>query len=127
MTLHLFLLSLAALVSFGIIVIGILYLASPKQIVGNFGLTSPVLNANTCSWLRTKGVRDVTSGLLVLTLMLTTNSRTVGIALLVLAAIPFGDLANVLGSGGSKSKAFSIHGITCAVMLVAGFLLIHAF
>jgi len=35
-------------------------------------------------------------------------------------------LSIVLGSGGSKSQAFSIHGVTCAVMLVVGLLLINA-
>jgi hypothetical protein len=64
--------------------------------------------------------------LLVLTLMLTADSRSLGIALLALAVIPFGDMSNILGSGGSKSKAFSVHGVTCAVMLVVGLLLIHA-
>jgi hypothetical protein len=43
-----------------------------------------------------------------------------------LAIIPFGDMSIILGSGGSKSRAFSIHGVTCAVMLVVGLLLIHA-
>jgi hypothetical protein len=41
--------------------------------------------------------------------------RSVGIALLVLAIIPFGDMSLILGSGESKSRAFSIHGVTCAV------------
>jgi len=50
----------------------------------------------------------------------------VGIALLVEAIIPFGDMSIILVSGGSKSAAFSIHGVTCAVMLVVGLLLIHA-
>jgi hypothetical protein len=45
---------------------------------------------------------------------------SVGIALLVLAIIPFGDMSIILGWGGSKSRAFSIHGVTCAVMLVVG-------
>jgi hypothetical protein len=45
---------------------------------------------------------------------------------LVLAIIPFGDMSIILGSGGSKSKAFFIHGLTCAVILVVGLLLIHA-
>jgi hypothetical protein len=63
----------------------------------------------------------------VLTLMLTTNSRTVGIVLLVFALIPFGDMSNILLSGGRKATAFSVHGVTCAVMLFAGLLLIHAF
>jgi hypothetical protein len=31
----------------------------------------------------------------------------------------------ILRSGGSKSKAFSIHGVTCAVMVVVGLRLIH--
>ena len=66
------------------------------------------------------------SGLAVLTMMLTTDSRTVGIVLLVFAIIPFGDMSNILVSGGRKATAFSVHGVTCAVMLFAGLLLIHA-
>jgi len=63
---------------------------------------------------------------LVLIMMLTADRRSVGIALLVLAIIPLGDMSIILGSGGSKARAFSIHGVTCAVMLVVGLLLIHA-
>ena len=73
-----------------------------------------------------KGIRDVASGLVLLTMMLTADSRLVGIVLLVFAIIPFGDMSNILGSGGRKATAFSVHGVTCAVMLVAGLLLIHA-
>jgi len=58
-------------------------------------------------------------------MMLTVDTRSVGIALLVEAIIPLGDMSIVLGSGGSKSRALSIHGVTCAVMLVVGLLLIH--
>src|SRR5438270_11309473 len=119
-------LSLAALTALGIIVIGCFYLASPERILGSFGLKPPASDADTRAWLRLKGIRDVASGLVVLTMMLTANSRTVGIVLLVLAIIPFGDMSNILGSGGSKSKAFSVHGVSCAVMLVVGLLLIHA-
>jgi hypothetical protein len=35
--------------------------------------------------------------------MLTTDTRSVGIALLVLAIVPLGDMSIILGSGGSKS------------------------
>ena len=118
--------ALAILVAVGIIVIGCLYVASPERILGGFGLRPPAPDADTRAWLRLKGIRDIASGLAVLTLMLTTNSRTVGILLLVLAVIPFGDMSNVLGSGGRKLTAFSVHGVTCAVMLFAGLLLIHA-
>ena len=119
-------LSLAALISVGVIFIGGFYLVSPERALGSFGLKPPPSDADTRAWLRLKGIRDVAAGLLVLTLMLTADGRLVGMALLVLAAIPFGDMSIILGSGGSKSKAFSIHGVTCAVMLVGGLLLIHA-
>jgi Domain of unknown function (DUF4267) len=119
-------LSLAALISVGVIFIGCFYLVSPERALGSFGLKPPASDADTRAWLRLKGIRDVVAGLVVLTMMLTADGRPLGIALLVLAVIPFGDMSIILGSGGSKSKAFSIHGVTCAVMLVVGLLLIHA-
>ena len=117
---------LAALIAVGIIVIGCFYLLSPERISGTFGLKPPAPDADTRAWLRLKGIRDIASGLVMLTLMLTADRRLVGIAVLVYAIIPFGDMSIVLGSGGSKSRAFSIHGVTCAVMLVVGLLLINA-
>lgn len=117
---------LAALIAVGIIVIGCFYLASPKRLTGSFGLKPPASDADTRAWLRLKGIRDVASGLILLAMMLTADWRLVGIALLVEAVIPFGDMSIILGSGGSRPRAFSIHGVTCAVMLVAGLLLIHA-
>jgi hypothetical protein len=118
-------LTVAALIAVGIIVI-CCYLVSPERISGTFGLKPPASHADTRAWLRPKGIRDVVAGLVVLTMMLTADTRMVGIALLVEAVIPFGDMSIILGSGGSKSRAFSVHGVTCVVMLVVGFLLIHA-
>ena len=119
-------LSVAALVAVGIIVIGCFYLVSPERISGTFGLKPPASDAGTRAWLRPKGVRDVVAGLVVLTMMLTADSRLVGIVLLVEAIIPLGDMSIILGSGGSKTRALSIHGATCAAMLVVGLWLIHA-
>src|SRR5215469_1965725 len=119
-------LSLAAVIAVGIIVIGCFYLVSPERILGTFGLKPPASDADTRAWPRPKGIRDVVAGLVVLAMMLTADRRLVSIALLVEAIIPLGDMSIILGSGGSKSKAFSIHGVTCAVMLVVGLLLIHA-
>ncbi|MGA9717055.1 MAG: DUF4267 domain-containing protein [Acidobacteriaceae bacterium] len=116
---------LVVLIAVGIMVIGGFYLASPERILGGFGLKPPASDADTRAWLRLKGIRDVASGLVVLTMMLTTDSRTVGIVLLIFAIIPFGDMSNILASGGRKATAFSVHGVTCAVMVVAGLLLIH--
>lgn len=119
-------LTLAALIAVGIIVIGCFYLVSPERVLGSFGLKPPASDADTLAWLRLKGIRDIASGSVVLTMMLTADRRLVGIALLVYAIIPFGDMSIVLGSGGSKSRALSIHGVTCAVMLLVGLLLAHA-
>ena len=117
---------LAALLAVGIIVVGCFYLVSPERISGTFGLKPPASDADTRAWLRPKGIRDVAAGLVVLAMMLAPDTRSVGTVLLVEAVIPLGDMSIILGSGGSKSRAFSIHGITCAVMLVVGLLLIHA-
>ncbi|HEV2422269.1 MAG TPA: DUF4267 domain-containing protein [Candidatus Acidoferrales bacterium] len=117
---------LAALIAVGIIVIGCFYLASPERVSGSFGLKPPASDTDTRAWLRLKGIRDVASGVVVLAMMLTMDWRLVGIVVLVEAVIPFGDMSIILGSGGSKSHALSIHGVTCAVMLVVGLLLIHA-
>ena len=119
-------LSLAALIAVGIMVIGGFYLVSPERMSGSFGLKPPASDADTRAWLRLKGIRDSVAGLVVLTMMLTADRRLAGMVLLVLAIIPLGDMIIILGSGGSKSRAFSIHGVTCAVMLVVGLLLIHA-
>jgi hypothetical protein len=119
-------LAMAALIAVAVIVIGSFYLVPPERILGSFGLKPPASDADTLAWLRLKGIRDVASGLVVLTMMLIADGRSGGIALMVFAIIPFGDMSIVLGSGGSKSRAFSIHGVTCAVMLVVGFLLVHA-
>ena len=115
----------AALLAFGIIVIGALYIASPEKMTGSFGLKLPSPDPETRAWLRLKGIRDIVSGLVVLTLIFTTNPRTAGIAFLVESLTAFGDMSNVIGSGGSKQAAFSIHGATFAVMVVTGLFLIH--
>jgi hypothetical protein len=117
---------LAAVMAVGIIVIGCFYLVSPARVSGTFGLKPPASDADTRAWLRPKGIRDVVAGLVVLTVMLTADGRLAGVALLVEAAIPLGDMSIILASGGSKSRAFSVHGVTCAAMLVVGLLLIHA-
>jgi hypothetical protein len=117
---------LAALMAVAIIVIGCFYLLSPQRISGTFGLKPPASDVDTRAWLRPKGIRDVAAGLVVLAMMLTADTRSVGIVLLVEAIVPLGDMSIILGSGGSKSRALSIHGVTCVVMLMVGLLLIHA-
>ena len=122
---HIVPISIAVLLAAGIILIGSLYIASPEKMTGSFGLKLPAPDPDTRAWLRLKGTRDIVSGLVVLTFVLTTNPRTVGIALLVESLTAFGDMSNVLASGGSKQAAFSIHGVTFAVMVITGLFLIE--
>src|SRR5215469_5066675 len=93
---------LAAFLAVGIIAIGCFYLVSPERILGTFGLKPPASDADTRAWLRPKGIRDIASGLVLLTILLTAERRLVGFALLVFAIIPLGDMSIVLGSGGSR-------------------------
>jgi hypothetical protein len=116
---------LAALIALGIIGIGGFYLFSPERISGSFGLKPPAPDADTRAWLRLKGTRDIASGLAVLTCLLITDSRTVGFLLLVFALIPLGDMSTILLAGGRKATAFSVHGVTCAVMCAVSFWLIR--
>jgi hypothetical protein len=119
--------ALASMVSVAMLIIGCFYLISPQRILGSFGLRPPASDADTLAWLRLKGVRDIASGLAVLTLLLATNTRTVGILLLVFALIPFGDMSNILLSGGRKDTALSIHGVTSMLVILAALMLIHLF
>jgi hypothetical protein len=118
--------SVAAMIALAVITMGSFYVASPERVTGSFGLKLPSPDPDTRAWLHLKGIRDVGCGLAVMALILTAERRSVGIAVLALAVIPFGDMSIVLRSGGSKPAAFWIHGLTCAVMLAVGAMLIHA-
>ena len=119
-------LTVAILISATLLVLGCFYVLAPERVTSSFGLKPPAADADTRAWLRLKGIRDIASALTVLTLIPTTDYRTVGIVVLVLAIIPFGDMSNVVLSGGSKATAFSVHGATCAAMIVSGLLLVRA-
>ncbi len=97
-------LSLAALMAVAIMVIGCFYLFAPERMTGSFGLKLPASDADTRAWLRPKGIRDIASGLVVLTMMLTADARTVGIALLVLAIIPLGTCPSFWGRAGRSRR-----------------------
>jgi len=109
--------AVAGVVSLGIMWIGARYLMEPEAIAGTFGVPSPPRDADP--FLRVKGIRDVTSGLVVLALLATRQPRMVAIGLLAEAVIPVGDATIVLASGGSPAIAFGVHGATAALM-VAG-------
>jgi len=116
---HQLALGLAVLLALAIIVIGALYVSRPRAIARGFGLPLPEEGPNIEWWLRLKGVRDIGSGLIVLAVMTWAGSHVVGLVLLVAAVIPLGDMLVVLGGKGSGTTAFSVHGLTALVMILA--------
>lgn len=116
---HWFAIGLASLLAFAIIAIGTVYVVNPKTITPNFGLPLPPEGASFASWLRLKGVRDIASGLAVLAFMAWGDARSVGIILLVEAAIPTGDMLVVLSGKGSVKTALGVHGVTAVLMILA--------
>jgi hypothetical protein len=108
----------ALLVALAIIAIGTSYIASPTTTTRGFGLPLPEDGPNIPWWLRLKGVRDITAGLLVLAFMVWGSHREIGLVLLVEAIIPVGDMLLILAAKGSSKSAFGIHGLTAVIMVV---------
>jgi hypothetical protein len=73
-----------------------------------------------------KGTRDIVSGFFVVLLMTNGSPRLLGEFLLVASLIAIGDMVTVFRSGGSRTAALGIHGITALVIIAAGALLIGA-
>lgn len=68
---------IAALAGLMIAVIGVLFLARPRAIATTFGLpTLPLENATP--WLRLKGIRDLTTGVAAVALLLLAPQRPHG-------------------------------------------------
>jgi hypothetical protein len=121
---HWFSIGVTLLAGLAIIAIGALYLVNPRAAAPSFGLPLPEDGANIAWWLRLKGIRDIVSGLVLLGLMLWGPDRIVGIALLIEALIPAGDMAMILAAKGSTPRALFIHGLTAALMIAAAIPLI---
>lgn len=114
---------IAALAAVGIFTIGVLYLVAPRTVAANFGLPSVPPVPDT-PWLRLKGVRDLSTGLIAGVLILTATPTVVGWVLLTATLIPIGDAVTVLAAQGSKIIAGGVHGMTAIVMLAGAALLI---
>ena len=114
---HWFSIGVAIFAAVAIIVIGGMYLLSPRTATRSFGLPLPEAGANIAWWLRLKGSRDVVSGLVVLAVLVWGGPRMLGIVLLVEALIPLGDTMLVLAAGGSAARALGIHFVTAAAMI----------
>ncbi|MGI5492941.1 DUF4267 domain-containing protein [Microtetraspora malaysiensis] len=103
--------------------VGVSYLLAPQSMAPNFGLPSWP-HGEGVGFLAVKGVRDVVSGLVILTVALAGNRRVLGWVTLAIALTPIGDMFIVLLSGGAPAIAFGVHGATAAAVILAGSLLL---
>jgi hypothetical protein len=118
---------LASLIAVGIVFIGSRFLWNPAAAVRGFGIAnSPAPSTGFTAWLAVKGARDIVSGLFVFLLMANGSPRPLGEFLLVASLIALSDAATVLRSGGSRTAAFGIHGLTAMVLIAVGATLILA-
>ncbi|MFG1752805.1 DUF4267 domain-containing protein [Streptosporangium sandarakinum] len=103
--------------------VGVSYLLAPQSMAPDFGLpTWP--HGEGAGFLAVKGVRDVVSGLVILSVALVGNRRVLGWVMLATALTPIGDMFIVLSSDGAPATAFGVHGATALAVMLAGGLLL---
>jgi hypothetical protein len=116
---HLAALIVAVTASAAIIAIGLRFLLTPRQATLAFGVAADNRRALTAI----KGVRDITSGVALLTVWAAAGSTTLGWALIAMSLTPVADAAIVLTNGGKLSVALGIHGLTAGLLIAAGLVL----
>ena len=116
---HAVALAVAITAAAAIIVLGIRFILSPTKSTLDFGVASDNVRALTAI----KGVRDITSGAVVLAVWAGAGSEAMGWALTFASLTAIGDAVIVSTNGGSLSKALGMHGITAALLIAAGLVL----
>jgi hypothetical protein len=118
---------LSGLIAAGIVFIGSRFLWDPATASRDFGIpNSPSPSTGFTGWLAVKGTRDIVCGLFIFLLMVSGPPRLLGEFMLVASLIAMGDAVTVLRSGGSRTAAFGIHGLTALVIIAAGASLVGA-
>ena len=116
---HVAALVVAIIVAVAIIGLGTRFILSPRKATLDYGVAPDNVRALTAI----KGVRDITSGIVVLAVWAGAGSRALGWALTAAALTAIGDAVIVRTNGGKLSTALGIHGITALVLVAAGLVL----
>lgn len=115
---------MAILLSLGIIVIGLRFLVAPEASAVSYGVpVSP--EADVGPYPATKGLRDLSFGIIGLTLLAIRQFYAAGWVMIAVSVVPFGDTVLVLLNGGSPAMAYGVHGVTGLALLAVGGLLAH--
>jgi hypothetical protein len=107
-----------------ILYIGIGYLVAPASMAHSFGLPAWP-HGQAAAFMNLKGVRDVTSGVVILALLIARQRFALGVAMLAFSLTPLGDMLTVLTHHGSVMTALSVHFVTAALVILTGVLLIR--
>ncbi|MEV6771690.1 DUF4267 domain-containing protein [Nocardia sp. NPDC051030] len=116
---------LAILLDLLIIFIGFRFFLVPDAAATAFGVPAKS-DGDAGAYLTVKGLRDITSGVIGLAVLLFAGAHPAAWAMLAVALTPFGDCAIVLRHGGTKAAAFGIHFATAVVVLISAALLFAA-
>ncbi len=116
---HIAALVIAVLIIVAIVFIGARFLLLPRVATEAFGVPADSLRALTAI----KGVRDISSGVLMAVVWAAAGPSALGWALIAAALTPVGDAVIVVTNGGRPSTALSIHGVTAAVLVAVGLVL----
>jgi hypothetical protein len=116
---HLAALLVALIGCAAIIAIGTRFLLQPRQATLAYGVAADNLRALTAI----KGVRDITSGVVLLVVWATVGRTALGWALIAAALTPTADALIVRTNGGKLSTALGIHGLTAGLLVAAGLVL----
>jgi hypothetical protein len=110
----------AVLACVAIAAIGLRFLLSPTAATRDFG----VQPGDTRALTAIKGVRDITSGVVPMVVWAVAGVPALGWALIAASLTPWADMGIVLARHGKRAAAFSIHGLTAALLVAAGVALI---
>ncbi len=110
----------AVLACVSIAAIGLRFLVRPAAATRDFGVGSGDTRALTAI----KGVRDITSGVVPMVVWAVAGVPALGWVLIAASITPWADMGIVLARDGRRAAAFGIHGLTAALLVVAGAVLI---
>ena len=109
------------LIPVAIIAIGINFILNPVGASTAYGI--PIHDPAAFPFMWVKGIRDIFSGLVVLTFLLKGDRRTTAILFAIAVFIPVGDGFVILGHLGFAPPIFIHWGTALYMMVVAAFLL----
>jgi hypothetical protein len=117
---------LAGVLAAAIIAIGARFFVAPRTAAAGYGVLPDLDQPGVQAYLGVKGIRDITTGLFVIILLLAHATHLAGWVMLAATLIPIADAFIVLRNGGAKSVAYGVHGGTAVAMLVTTALLLMA-